>query len=72
MDEDKVKQENYCKRKLDMANKLEQELVHSQNALKSLKEHLERKTCPKSLQYRARACIKAEQQQQNFIDYKYN
>ena len=32
------------------------DLVHSQNALKSLKKHLEKQTCPKSLQYRARAC----------------
>ena len=36
------------------------DLVHSQNALKSLKKHLEKQTCPKSLQYRARANIKAD------------
>ena len=39
---------------------LEQELERSETALKSLKKHLDRKTCPKSLQYRARACIKAD------------
>ena len=60
MDEDKVEQENYRKRKLDTPSKLEKELVHSQNKMKSLKKHLERKTRPKSLQYRARACIKAD------------
>ena len=59
-DEDKAKQENNRKRKRDTPSKLEQELVHSQNALESVKKHLERKTCPKSLQYRARARIKAD------------
>ena len=59
-EEDKVKQENHRKRKRDNPSKLEKDLVHSQNALKSLKKHLERQTCPKSLQYRARANIKAD------------
>ena len=56
----KVKQEYHRKRKRDNPSKLEKDLVHSQNALKSLKKHLERQTCPKSLQYRARANIKAD------------
>ena len=51
--EDEVKQENQRKRKRDNPSKLEKDLVHSQNALK---KHLEKQTCPKSLQYRARAC----------------
>ena len=59
-DEDKAKQENNRKCKRVTPSKLEQELVHSQNTLKSLRKHLERKTCPKSLQYRARARIKAD------------
>ena len=56
--EDKVKQENHRKRNRDNPSKLEKDLVHSKNALKSLKKHLERQTCPKSLQYRSRANIK--------------
>ena len=59
-EEDKVTQENHRKRKRDNPSKLEKDLVHSQNALKALKKHLERQTCPKSLQYRARANIKAD------------
>ena len=59
-EEHKVKQENYRKSKRDNPNKLEQELLHSQNVLKSLKQHVERQTSQKSLQYRARACIKAD------------
>ena len=58
--EHKAKQEDHRKRKRDNPSKLEKDLVHSQNALKSLKKHLERQTCPKSLQYRARAKIKAD------------
>ena len=61
-EEDKVKQENHPKRKRDNPSKLEKDLVHSQNALKSLKKHLERQTCPKSLQYRFRANIKADKE----------
>lgn len=56
----KVEQENYCKHKRDKLGKLEQELVHSQNLLKSLKRHLERQTCLKSLQYRASIKVDSE------------
>ena len=58
--EHKVKQENDRKRKRDNPSKLEKDLVHYQNVLKSLKKHLEWQTCPKSPQYRARANIKAD------------
>ena len=60
-EEHKAKQENlHRKRKRDNPSKLEKDLVHSQNALKSLKKHLDKQTCPKTLQYRARANIKAD------------
>ena len=59
-EEDKVNQKYHRKCKRDNPSKLEKDLVHSQNALKSLKKHLERQTCPKSLQYRFRANIKAD------------
>ena len=39
---------------------LEEQLEQSEQAVKSLTRHLERKTCPKSLQYRARARIRAD------------
>ena len=55
-----ARQENLRKRKRDQPGKLEQKLERSDTALKSLKKHLDRKTCPKSLQYRARARIKAD------------
>ena len=35
-------------------------IEQSEQAIKSLKRHAERGTCPKSLQYRARACIRAD------------
>ena len=59
-DEREVKRENYRKRKRDQPDQLEQQLERSQTALKSLKKHLDKKTCPKSLQYRARARIRAD------------
>ena len=55
-----TRQENLPKRKRDQPGKLEQELERSETALKSLKKHLDRKTCPKSLECRARARIKAD------------
>ena len=48
------------KRKRDEPVPLEQQVKQSEQAIKSLKRHLERKTCPKSLQYRARARIRAD------------
>ena len=39
---------------------LEQQVEQSEQAIKSLKRHLERKTCPKSLLYGARARIRAD------------
>ena len=51
---------NHRKRKREQPERLEQDLERSQSALKFLKKHLDRKTCPKSLQYRARARITAD------------
>ena len=53
--------ESNRKRKCDQPSQLEWQLEHSQTALKSLKKHLERKTCPKSVQYRARARIRVDE-----------
>ena len=38
----------------------EEKITHSEQAIKSLKRHCERGTCPQTLQYRARAHIKAD------------
>ena len=48
------------KRKRNETVPLEEQLEQSEQAIKSLTRHLERKTCPKSLQYRARARIRAD------------
>ena len=48
------------KRKRNEMVPLEEQLEQSEQAIKSLTRHLERKTCPKSLQYRARARIRAD------------
>ena len=48
------------KRKRDEPVALEQQVEQSEQAIKSLTKHLEWKTCPKSLQYRARARIRAD------------
>ena len=48
------------KRKREQPVPLEQQLERSEQAIKSLTKHLDRKTCPKSLQYRARARIRAD------------
>jgi len=46
-----IRENRHRKRKRDQPDELE---------LKSLKKHPERKTCPKSLQYQARARIRAD------------
>lgn len=48
------------KQKRDEPVPLEQQVEQSEQAIMSLKRHLERKTCPKSLQYRARARIRVD------------
>ena len=57
---DKHTREKGHKRKRSETVPLEEQLEQSEQAIKSLTRHLERKTCPKSLQYRARARIRAE------------
>lgn len=46
--------------KRDKPVSLEQQVEKSEQAIKSLKRHLEQKTCLKSLQYQARAHIRAD------------
>ena len=48
------------KRKREQPVPLEQQLERSEQAIKSLTKHMDRKTCPKSLQYRDRARIRAD------------
>ena len=57
---DKHKRDKGHKRKRNETVPLEEQLEQSEQAIKSLTRHLERKTCPKSLQYRARARIRAD------------
>ena len=47
-------------RKRRHSQSAEEKISHSEQAIKSLKIHTEKRTCPETLQYRARARIRAD------------
>ena len=51
---------NSRKRRYSQTLSAEEKIEHAEKAIKSLKRHTERGTCPSSLQYRARARINAD------------
>ena len=51
---------NSRKRRCSQTLSAEEKIEHAEKAIKSLKRHTERGTCPSSLQYRARARINAD------------